>query len=510
MKNSSSARIVKNTLALYGRSLIVLIVSLYTSRVILNALGAADYGLLSVVGGVISMLGFIGTTMSATYQRYFNVAMGEGREQDVKMLFRTAVSVQFVLASAVVVLAETIGLWYVNNKLVIPEGRLPAANILYQVTIVSFVITAFKAPFGALITAYERMSIYAVFSIIEIFLKLGIVFIVMYAGGDKLILYSLLLLTITIIDFFLYFGFCKRNIPTTDIGFNWDKDILKKMLSFSTWSVLGTFSYTLKGSGLDLVLNLFFGTVVNAARGVASQVLHGVNMFIHNFQTAFRPQLTKLYASGDYKAAMQLYYSATKLSYYLIFTLSLPILLETSFILHIWLGNATPEHAAVFTRIVLLTAFVSAFANPTSCIAHATGNIKNFSIITSSVTLSIVPIAYLFLKLGYGPASALIVSLVMTIIVQVIRLLVVANITVLTVGDYMKHVVLPVMVYSVLCVAVPLIIRYTLSGGWLRFLLVLVASVLLSVGFAWLVGLNKTERNFVAAKMKAIKSRLRQ
>lgn len=504
---SNSSRIVKNTLALYGRSLIVLVVSLYTSRVILNALGVEDYGLYSVVGGVISMLGFISGTMQATYQRYFNVAMGEGREQDIRDLFRSSLTVQLLLVIVVVVLAETLGLWFLSNKLVIPEGRMPAAQILYQITIASFVISTFKAPFVAIITAYEKMGIYAVFSIVEITLKLVVVFIVMTVDYDKLILYSCLLLFTTLVDFSLYVFYCKLKISTTNIGLDWNKGALKQLFSFSIWSTISTLAYTLKGQGLDILLNLFFGTVVNAARGVSSQVLHAVNMFIQNFQTAFRPQLTQLYASGDYNAAMQLYYGATKLSYYLIFTLSLPIIIETPFILHLWLGNAVPEYAAVFTRIVLLTAFVSSFANPTSCIAYATGNIKRFSIVVSFFNLLILPVAYVFLKLGYGPSSALLVSLILTVIVQITRLMVVARITVLKMGDYMKNVVLPVSLYSLLCLAGPIALWYILTEGWLRFLLVALLSVLSSLVFAWLVGLNQIEKTFVLSKIRSIKVR---
>ena len=502
---SSSGRIVKNTIALYGRSLLVLAVSLYTSRVILNALGVEDYGLYNVVGGVITMLGFLNTTMQATFQRYFNVAMGKGNEDEVKTLFKTALSVQLLLALVVVVLGETLGLWFLSNKLVIPDGRMGAAQILYQVTIVSFVIAVFKGPFGALIIAYEKMGIYAVFSVLESVLKLAVAIIVGHYAGDRLILYSFLCFFLGFVDFLLYFIFCKVRIPTTSLGFNWEKGLLTKMLSFSTWSTIGTLAYTLKSQGLNIVLNLFFGTVVNAARAVAAQVLHAVNHFINSFQTAFRPQLTKLYASGDYDAAMRLYYGATKLSYYLIFTISLPILLETPYILHIWLGDKVPEYSAVFTRLILLTAFVSAFANPTSCIAHATGNIKKFSLLTSVVNLLIVPIAYLFLKFGFGPTSAMVVSLVITIIVQGIRIIVVSEITELTVGDYIKNVVLPVSLYTVLSIVAPTALLLTMTTGWVRLLLVLLVSVISSLGFAWLVGLNKMEKAFVLSKINSLK-----
>lgn len=502
---SNSGRIVKNTVALYGRSLLVLAVSLYTSRVVLNVLGVEDYGLYNVVGGVITMLGFLNTTMQATFQRYYNVAMGEGKEVEIKQLFRSSLTVQLLLSIIVIVLGETVGLWFLSNKLVIPDGRMEAAQILYQVTIVSFVLSIFKGPFAAIITAYERMGVYALFSIIETALKLGIVFVVQVIPGDKLIFYSLLILLIHIVDISLYIIFCIKKIPTTDIGFNWSREYLKKMFSFSAWSTIGTLAYTLKSQGLNIVLNLFFGTVVNAARGVAYQVLNAVNQFITSFQTAFRPQLTKLYASGDYEATMRLYYSATKLSYYLIFTISLPILLETPFILHLWLGNAVPEYAAVFTRVILLTAFVSAFANPTTAIAYATGKIKNFSIVVSFFNLMIVPVAWLFLKLGYGPTSAMLVSLVFTILVQIIRLIVVANMTVLKVGDYMIHVVLPVTLYSVLSLALPIIMKFSFDTGWMKLLLIIMASAISSICFIWLVGTNKVEKHFVLSKIKSLK-----
>ncbi len=500
---SNSGRIAKNTIALYGRSLLVLAVALYTSRVVLNVLGVEDYGLYNVVGGVISMLGFLNTTMQATFQRYFNVAMGEGKEGEITSLFRSSLTVQLLLALIVVALGETIGLWFLCNKLVIPEGRIEAAQVLYQVTIASFVLSIFKGPFAALITAYERMSVYALFSIIETVLKLGIVFIVKVAPTDKLILYSLLILLINVVDLLLYIFFCSKRIPTTAIGFNWSKGALNKMLSFSVWSTMDALAYTMRSQGLNILLNLFFGTVVNAARGVAYQVLNAVNQFIRSFQTAFRPQLTKLYANGDYDATMRLYYGATKLSYYLVFTISLPILLETPFILHLWLGNVVPDYATVFTRIILLTTFVDVFANPSTAIAYATGNIKTFSIVVSIVNLMIVPVAWLFLELGYGPTSAMLVSLVFTIFVQAIRLMIVANMTVLKIGDYLKHVGLPVAVYSLLCIAVPLALKFLLDKGWLRLVLILVVSVASSLGFTWLVGLNKEEKQFVVSKIKA-------
>lgn len=507
MSGSNSSRIVKNTIALYMRSLVILAVTLFTSRVVLNALGVEDYGIYNVIGGVIGMLSFLNNTMSATYQRYFNVAMGEGKEQDIKRLFRLSLSIQLLMTVIVVALGETVGLWFLNNKLVIPESRMMAARVLYQVSIVSFILTLFKSPFTALITAYEKMSIYAVFSVIEAILKLGIAYMVVISPGDKLIVYSLLCLAVPAVDFSLYVIFCKKRIATTDIGFCWEKKQLIDMTSFSGWSVIGTLAYTLKSQGINIVLNLFFGPVVNAARGVASQVMAAVNQFIQSFQTSFRPQLTKSYAKGDYDSTMRLYYGATKLSYFLLFTITLPLLFETDQILHIWLGKNVPEYSVVFTRVILLTSLVSAFANPTTAIAYATGRIKKFSIIVSSFNLLIVPVAYLFLKLGYGPTSAMVVSLVITVIVQIVRLFVVANMTVLKVSDYFMKVFLPVAIYTVVTIVPPAVIWLSLSQGWLRLIIIILVSVISSLMFAWLVGLNRAEKQFVISKFQSIKQR---
>lgn len=503
----NTGRIAKNTLFLYFRSIIVLFISLYTSRVVLKELGVVDYGIFSVVGGVIGMVGFLKNSMHATYQRFFNVEMGKGNEEGVKALFRSALTTQIILAMVVLFLAETIGLWFVKHKLVIPEERLVAAVWIYQASILSFILSIFCAPFGASIVAYEKMGVFAVISISDAVLKLVIVFLLEVINSDKLIAYAYMLSVIGLLNLLFYVLYCKKKIHTTDIGFNWDKDNLKSMFSFSGWTLLGTLAQTLKSSGLDVLLNLFFGPIVNAARGVASQVLHAVNHFVQSFQSSFRPQLTKSYASGDYTYMTKLYYSATKISYYLIFTLSLPIIMETPFVLHIWLGDNVPEHTVLFTRLVLLTGFVSAFANPTTCIAYATGKVKWFSIIVSAVNIMIVPIAYLFLKLGFGPASALIVSLVMTILVQLTRITVTSKITTLDLMDYFKRVVCPTIIYSIVCPIIPFVMVKTIPQGFLRLIIVCFISVFASLFFAFLIGLNKYEKSFVRSKIKFLKNK---
>lgn len=507
---SNSGRIAKNTFYLYFRSLLVLFISLYTSRVILRTLGVVDYGIFNVVGGVIGMLSFLSSNMKSTYLRFLNVEMGHGNMDGVKSVFRSSLTTQFLLAVFVVILAETIGLWFLNNKLIIPMERMDAAFWVYQSVVLSFLINILIAPFGAAITAFEHMGAFAVISLIDAALKLGIVLLLEYVHQDKLIIYAFLLVFVNVLNVFFYYFYCKSHIPIAGIGLNWDKKNLRSMFSFSGWSIIDLLSQMLKSQGINIVLNLFFGPTVNAARGVSSQVHNAVNQFVHNFQTSFRPQLTRSYASGDYDYMKHLYYSATKISYYLIFTLSLPIILETPYILHLWLGDHVPPYTVIFTRLVLLTSFVSAFANPTSCIVYATGRIKWFSIIVSGLNLMILPIAYFFLWLGYGPVSALLVSLVMTVLVQLTRIIVTSRMTVLNLSDYFRHAVIPTIIYSILAPWIAFALIRIMPVGIARLVLTSILSVASSLLFAWLVGLNKQEKLVALSKLSSLYAKHKQ
>lgn len=499
---SKNGRIAKNTGFLYLRSLFILLINLYTSRVVLSTLGVDDYGLFSVIGGVIGMLGFVNQTMQSTYQRYLNVEMGKGNDQGVTKMFSHSISSQVLIAIVVLLLAETIGIWFVSEKLVIPEGREDAAMWVYQAAVWSFILVFMSVPFGAAITAYEKMGVFALISIVDAVLRLVIIFVVKSMSGDSLINYSYLLLLVGALNLVCYMGYCIVKFPLLRMKFGQNKDDLMNMLSFSGWSLCGTLAQTLKSQGLNLVLNLFWGTAVNAARGISMQILGGVNQFVHSFQTSFRPQLTKSYASGDYDYMTKLYYSATKISFFLIMTISMPVLFETDQLLYLWLGDNVPKYTASFTRLVLMTATVSAFANPTSCIAYATGKIKWFTICVSGINLLILPLAYLVLRLGYNPNSALWVSLIMTILVQVVRIIVVSKMTVLKLADYFLSVVCPLFLYAVVAVVVPFLIINSMEESFSRLVLVCFLSVLSSLLSNFFIGLNDRERMFVKNKLK--------
>lgn len=501
MAANNTSRIAKNTIFLYLRSLVVMLIALYTSRVVLRVLGVEDYGIYNVVGGVIGLLATLRSTMSATYQRYFNVEMGKKNPKGVTNMFQLSLASQVILASIILFLGETVGLWFVSNKLVIPDNRLTAALWVYQASIISFILSIFSAPFGALITAYERMDVFAVISIIDSVLQLVIVFLIQVLPGDQLIVYAYLHVIVALFNFSFNLIYCKKNIKETVIGFKWNRE-LKSMFVFSGWSIFAELGNMAKTQGISIILNMFFGPVVNAARGVASQVLKAVNQFIKSFQTSFRPQLTKSYASGDYEYMRKLYYSSTKMSYYLIFTLSLPIILEIPFILRLWLGDNVPEYTAVFTRLVLLTAFVGTYSNPTSGIIYASGNIKLFSIIVGIGNVLILPVAWVVLEMGYGPASAMVVSLIMSILIQICRITIAAKVAPIKILEYMKKVVFPTVVFSIFSAIGPLCMIKTISSSFVRLLFVCIVSVLSCFLCAWLFGLNKYEKQFVLSKIK--------
>ncbi|MBR4155846.1 MAG: oligosaccharide flippase family protein [Bacteroidales bacterium] len=499
---SNSTRIAKNTFFLYIRSFFILLISLYTSRVILKVLGVEDYGIYNVVGGVIGMLSFLNSSMASTYQRYFNYEMGKKNEKGISDLFRSSITVQLLYAVIIIIIAETIGLWFLNTQLIISPDRMIAARWVYQISIISFVIIVFQAPFTALIISYEKMNIFAIVSILDAILKLLIVFLLPYLNYDKLIGYATLLISITLLNLVIYVVICKKKFSTCTISLNWDKKNLKSLLSFGGWGMVGSLAYTLKSQGINIILNMFFGPVVNAARGIAYQVLHAVDMFVNNFQTSFRPQLTKSYAEGNLEYMYKLYYSATKISFYMLWCLSLPIIIETPTILSMWLGDNVPEYTITFTRIILLTALVSAYANPTSAIAYATGKIKKFIVWVSSINLLIVPIGYLFLKLGYGPESTMIVSLIMTIIVQIIRLIIIKKIIKFSIISYVKKVILPTLTILTLSPIIPIFVQNKINDSFISCILICCISVLCVITLTCLFGINKEEKKLLISKIK--------
>ena len=501
---ANTSLIFKNTLLLYLRSFIVLLISLYASRIILRELGVEDFGIYNAVGGVISMVSFVNTSLLAAYQRYYNIVMGEGNKNSLIEWFRASFGAQILLVLFVVLIAESIGLWFLNYKMVIPEDRMVAANWVFQSSVVAIAFTIFQSPYTAMVTAYEKMNVFAIISIIDAILKLLIVLALKFVESDKLIFYSIFIMGISVLDFILYLVYVEKKLDLGRFCISWNWEKIKALIGFAGYSFMDSLSQTLKSSGINILLNVFFGPVVNAARGLAYQVLTATNQFVQSFQTAFRPQLTKSYAEKDYSFMKRLYFSSSKISFYLILLITLPIIVETSTILHLWLDNNVPEHTVAFVRLILLTSWISCFANPSSCIVYATGKMKQFTVWVSGLNLAILPVAYVFLILGFSPESTMVVSLVVTAVVQFVRMLIVRNLVQIGIREYFKEVLLPTIVVSIMAFILPGVFGIFLPQGLLYSLVNMAVSFTWAVAVIWLIGVDSGERIQIKNKITSV------
>lgn len=349
----NNKRIAKNTLLLYIRMLFMMAISLYTSRIILNTLGVEDYGIYNVVGGVVAMFGFINSSMSSATQRYITFALGKGNFTNLQKVFSTTLQIHVLIAVIILILGETIGLWFMNEKMQIPTNRMDAAFWVLQCSILSTIVMIISVPYNADIIAHEKMSAFAYISILEAVLKLAIVYILLIGSFDKLILYAFLLLAVQILIRFCYSLYCNKHFKETKYKHVWDKTLFKEMTEFAGWSIFGNLSGVLFGQGLNMLLNVFFGPVVNAARAIALQVQCAIQQFVNSFQMALNPQITKTYARGELEEMHKLMFRSARFSFYLLFFLSLPVLFETNFILTIWL-KTVPENTVIFLRIMIV------------------------------------------------------------------------------------------------------------------------------------------------------------
>ena len=382
--SSSNKRIAKNTIFLTIRMLFVLIISLYSSRLILHVLGVEDFGIYNVVGGFVSMFAFLNTSMTNSIQRYYNYAIGKGSRNSVSEVYYSAVKIQILLSLAIVILTETIGLWYMSYKMVIPTERLSSAYVVFHCSVASLVMLVIQVPYSSAVMAYEKMNFYAIVSVIDALLRLFIILMIPTLHGDKLVLYGLLLLGISVFDFFVNFFYSKKNFKDLIIKkTNANNTLFKDILTFSAWNMFGTFASIARDQGVNMILNLFFGPIVNAARGIAFQVKNAVDGFSANISTAARPQFTQSYAQGDVSRTMFLMFSISKLCYITLFALSLPLMVEVDFVLHLWLGDVVPEYTSIFVVIICCSTLISIFNPQMSYVVHATGNMKRYQTIKS-------------------------------------------------------------------------------------------------------------------------------
>lgn len=496
MTSESNKRIAKNTLMLYIRMLLTMVVALYTSRVVLSTLGVEDFGIYNVVGGFVTMVGFLNHGMTSATQRFLSFEIGTADPTRLKHTFFMSVNIHVILAVIILLITETVGLWVVNTQLTIPPERMNAANWVYQFSILTFLITVVTVPYHAVIIAHERMSIFAWLSIVEVFLKLLIVFMLQWFGFDKLKFYAVLMFAVTLIIRSLYGNYSVRSFFECRYRFYWNKSLFKTMMSYGGWSLWGNGAYAMSDQGVNMVLNMFFGPVVNAARGVAYQIKGAVYGFVLNFQVAVNPQIVKSYASNNLSYMYKLIYQSSKFSFFLLYIISLPLLYETEYILSLWLKEV-PEYTVLFVRLVIVNILIESLSGSLIGAAQATGRVRVYHAAVGSVTISILPISYLFLHFGKGPEVAFYVIIAGSIIGLFLRLFILSSLIQLDIKGYFFSVLLRVGGVAILAIALSSALIMRLEVSFIRLLLSVLICTMSTFGAIYLIGLNKDDKGFL-------------
>ncbi len=493
-------RIAKNTIFLYFRMLLTMAVGLFTSRVILASLGVVDYGISNVVGGVVAMFGFLNAAMTTSTQRYLTFELGRGDTERLKLTFMTSVYIHVIIAAMVVMLAETIGLWFLKAKIVIPAGREIAAMYCYQFAILSTVVSILSYPFNAAIVSHEKMGAFAYISILDVILKLAVAYTLYTVSFDKLIAYSALMLAVQVFMTSVYVIYCKRHFDETHFRRVWDTRLLKEMGTFAGWNMWGNVAYILFTQGINILLNMFFGPVVNAARGVAVQVQGAIMNFSGSFQTAINPQITKTYSQNDLDNMHRLIYRSSKFTFFLLLCLSLPVILETNAILNVWL-TTVPDYSAIFLRLMLCISILDAMANPLMISAAATGKVKVYQSVVGGILLAVVPISYIVLKLGGTPYSVFIVHLCICVIAFIVRLFIIKPMIRITLSEYFANVVTRCLAVAVPAVAMSVLAKALLPQSLMGAAAVCCISAATAAMFTYRIGLTRHEREVVNGKI---------
>ena len=495
--SANNKRIAKNTLLLYFRMLFMMAVNLYTSRVVLNTLGVVDYGINNVVGGVIAMLGFLTGSLGVASSRYITYDLGKGDMVLMRKTFGNILSIHFILAGIVLVVGETLGLWFMSTQLQIPPGRETAALWIYQFSIFSSVLAVISVPYNATIIAHEKMSAFAYISIADAVLKLLIVYLLVVIPCDKLIVYSILFFCIQAFDRVVYGIYCSRHFDETRTKPKYDGKLFKEIFAFAGWTMNGNLAVMGYTQGLNILLNMFFGPAVNTARGIAVQVQGVCQQFCTNFQMALNPQLTKSYAQDDLDNMRRLLVKSSKFSFYILFFIVLPLMFETELALKLWLG-IVPEHTVNFLRLMLIIGMLYTLSNPINVSVHATGKLKRFQLIEGTMLLLIVPIAYLLLKFfSIPPEYVFIVHIVVELLTQYIRLRIVLPMIGMRFGIYFRQVIVPIVMVAVLTPIIPFIVYTYISNVWIQFFVVCIVCVLCAFVMVYTFGCTVPERRFL-------------
>lgn len=498
---SNNKRIAKNTLMLYLRMGVSMIVSLYTSRIVLNTLGIEDYGIYSVVAGIISMFTFLNSALSGATSRFITFELGKNYFVQLNKTFSAAFINHIILALIILFLAETIGLWFLYHKLVIPDNRLNAAFWVYQCSIASTILGIIQVPFSSLIMAHEKMGIYAYLSIFDVVLKLVLVILLSYVSTDKLIFWAFCGVFVTILYNSFNYIYCYKHFKESHISIHKEIPLYKRLFIYSFWDFLGSMSSLAQGQGLNMMLNIFFGPTINAARGIAMTIQGAVVQFSSNFTIASKPQIIKLYADNNIKGMLELVYNSSKLSFFLLYLFALPLCLEIKYVLTLWLGEY-PDYTIIFTILILINSLTWSFKTHRTTMVHATGHIKLSNLTVGVILCSTLPISYLFLINGFSAVSVFIITIVITLLAELVACFVLKRYLDYSVKDYFKNVYGKCLLISCFSFIAPYIVHTLFSESFLRLCLVSLTSLISVSFFAYKLGLDDSSRTKIISFIK--------
>lgn len=504
--NYSPRRIARNTLMLYVRMGVMIIITFYTTRVLLQQLGVEDYGIYDVMMGVVTLFAFASNSLTTVTQRFVSNALGREDDKGVTQVFSASLYMYMLMVLISIFLFETVGLWYVGHYVNVPEGRIGAAKIVYQLVIVQFVFLTFRIPYNSAVIAYEKMDFYAYVSIIEAVLALGLIWLLSVFDTDKLILYVILLSLTRVIIFCAYFLYCKKVIPACRLTRykTVPKETFKEIWSFSGWNIFGSFANTANYHGTNLIVNYFCGVVVNASIGVSNQLTMGLYNLVCNLQTAFNPQIIKLYAAKQFDLFKNLLYRNSKFCFFLFLLILVPLDICIPDVLQLWLGRI-PIHSVEICRCMLLFLAVEAMSYPLFVAIQADGNISRYQQVSGALYLILIPVAYVLLKMGLGPVSVFVAHIVQNIIITVYRLFYLRRIMRFDVLGYIRQVLLRCVLVLALSAPVPWILYACLGGGLWNVVVITLVSLLISSIVIFFLGLTSGERDkmkdYVLTKM---------
>ena len=498
---SSKNRLAKNTLLLYGRTLLSMLISLYTSRVILQSLGIENYGIYNIVGGFVGMFSIMSATLTSSTQRYLTVELGKSSNSNPHKVFSAAFLLHIVLCIILLILFETFGLWFLNTQLNIDENRMTAANWVYQCSIMSFLFNIISTPYNAAIIAHEKMGVFAYISLLDVVLKLIIAYLLYISPIDVLVFYSFLFLGVSIFDRVIYSSYCHRHFPETKFIIVKDKSLYKEMTSFAGLNFLGVLATVMSNQGVNIILNIFGGVVVNAACGIASQVLNAVSKFVNDFMTALNPQITKTCASGEYRTSMDLCYKGAKLSFFLMLIFAIPISIRTPQILEFWL-KSYPNYSVPFVRLTLLYSLILILSNPLITLVQATGKIKIYTYWVGGFRLLTLPLCFIILKLGYEPYYAYFAMIFTEILSLALRLIIINKLLSFSPYEFCKKVIFRIIIVTFISFTVSYLFSDVFDKALWDLIKFFLLSIITSIIVVVYIGLKSSERNAICLFIK--------